>query len=104
MTGGVHEEQGVYEYVDSQSETVQQGHPQGLGQLFGIMMRKARQNSCVSMEVMALLAGMSTEEWLAVESGAVPDPALLKPIAAALGVAPAQMGTMVQMCRGAWES
>ena len=56
------------------------------------------------MEVMALLAGMSTEEWLAVESGAVPDPALLKPIAAALGVAPAQMGTMVQMCRGAWES
>ena len=72
------------------------------GQLFGIMMRKARLNSCVSMEVIALLAGMSAEEWLAIEAGAVPDPALLKPMAAALGMAPEQMGTAVQMCRGAW--
>ena len=54
------------------------------------------------MEVIALLAGMSTAEWLAVESGQVPDPALLKPMAAALGMGPKQMGTMVQMCRGAW--
>ena len=74
------------------------------GQLFGIFMRKARQNSCVPMEVIALLAGMSTAEWLAVESGDVPDPALLKPMAAALGLGPEQMGTMVQMCRGAWEN
>ena len=72
------------------------------GQLFGIFMRKARQNSCVPVEVIALLAGMSTAEWLAVESGQVPDPALLKPMAAALGLEPEQMGTMVQMCRGAW--
>ena len=74
------------------------------GQLFGIFMRKARQNSCVPMEVIALLSGMSTEEWLAVESGDVPDPALLKPMAAALGMAPEQMGAVVQMCRGAWEN
>ena len=74
------------------------------GQLFGIFMRKARQNSCVPMEVIALLAGMSTSEWLAVESGQVPDPALLKPMAAALGLEPEQMGTMVQMCRGAWNN
>ena len=72
------------------------------GQLFGILMRKARQNSCVPMEVIALLAGMSAEEWLAVESGNVPDPALLKRMTAALGIEPEQMGTMVQMCRGAW--
>ena len=74
------------------------------GQLFGIFMRKARQNSCVRLEVIALLAGMSTAEWLAVESGNVPDPELLKPMTAALGMSPEQMGTMVRMCRGAWES
>ncbi len=71
------------------------------GQLFGIIMRRARQNSCVPLEVIALLSGMSTEEWLAVESGDVPDPAFLKPMTAALGIGPEQMGTMVQMCRGA---
>jgi len=74
------------------------------GQLFGIFMRKARQNSCVPMEVIALLAGMSAAEWLAVESGQVPDPALLKPMTAALGISSEQMWTMVQMCRGAWEN
>jgi hypothetical protein len=72
------------------------------GQLFGIMMRKARQNSCLPLEAVALLSGMSTEEWLAVESGEVPDPALLKPMTAALGMSPAQMGTVIQICRGAW--
>ncbi len=49
------------------------------------------------------LAGMSTAEWLAVEAGDVPDPAQLKAMAAALGMNPKQMGTVVQMCRGAWE-
>ena len=56
------------------------------------------------MEVIALLSGMSAEEWLAVESGDVPDPALLKPMTAALGIGPEQMGTMAQICRGAWTS
>ena len=74
------------------------------GQLFGIFVRKARQNSCVPMEVIALLAGMSTAEWLAVESGDVPDPAFLKPMAAALGIGPEQMETMIRMCRGAWNN
>jgi hypothetical protein len=74
------------------------------GQLFGIFMRRARQNSCVPLEVIAHLAGMSTAEWLAVESGNVPDPALLRSMTAALGIGPEQMGTMVRMCRGAWES
>jgi len=47
---------------------------------------------------------MSAAEWLAVESGQVPDPALLKPMTAALGISSEQMWTMVQMCRGAWEN
>ena len=73
------------------------------GQLFGIFMRKARQNSCLPLEAVAQLAGMSTAEWLAVESGDVPDPAQLSVMAAALGIGPDQMGTVVQICRGAWE-
>ena len=73
------------------------------GQLFGIFMRKARQNSCLPLEAIALLAGMSTAEWLAVESGQVPDPARLSSMAAALGMSPEQMGIVVQICRGAWE-
>ena len=73
------------------------------GQLFGIFMRKARQVSCLRLEVIALLAGMSTSEWLTVESGHVPDPAQLNSMAAALGMSPAQMRTVVQICRGAWE-
>jgi len=72
------------------------------GQLFGIFMRKARQNSCLPLEAIAPLAGMSTAEWLAVESGQVPDPELLKPMAAALGMESEQMGNVAQMCRGAW--
>jgi len=71
-------------------------------QLFGIFMRKARQNSCLPLEAIALLAGMSSSEWLAVESGDVPDPAQLKFMAAALGMNPEQMGTVVQICRDAW--
>ena len=73
------------------------------GQLFGILMRKARQNSCLRLEVIALLAGMGVPEWLDIELGHVPDPAQLNSMAAALGMSPAQMGTVVQICRSAWE-
>ena len=73
------------------------------GQLFGIFMRKARMNSCLPLEAIALLAGMSTSEWLAIESGQVPDPAQLNSMAAALGMSLEQMGGAVRICRGAWE-
>ena len=74
------------------------------GQLFGIFMRKARQNSCLPLEATALLAGMSTSEWLEIEAGQVPDPAQLELMAAALGMEPEQMGVAVRICRGAWEN
>ena len=73
------------------------------GQLFGIFMRKARQNSCLPLEAIALLAGMGTSEWLAIESGQVPDPAQLDSVAAALGMDLEKMGVAVRICRGAWE-
>jgi len=74
------------------------------GQLFGIFMRKARMNSCLPLEAIALLAGMSTSEWLAIEAGDVPDPAQLDSMAAALGMNPGQMGVAVRICRDAWEN
>ena len=74
-----------------------------LGQLFGIFMRKARQNSCLPLEAVACLAGMVTSEWLAIESGQVPDPAQLESMAAALGMSPEQMGVAVRICRDAWD-
>ncbi len=73
------------------------------GQLFGIFMRKARQNGYLPLEATACLAGMSTAEWLAMEAGQVPDPAQLDLIAAVLGMSPQQMGVAVRICRGAWE-
>ncbi|HEY1159931.1 MAG TPA: helix-turn-helix transcriptional regulator [Terracidiphilus sp.] len=74
-----------------------------LGQLFGIFMRKARQNSCLPLEAIALLAGMGASEWLAIESGQVPDPAQLDSMAAALGMSPEQMGAAVRICKDAWD-
>jgi len=73
------------------------------GQLFGIFMRKAREKSCLPLEATAFLAGMSTSEWLAIESGQVPDPAQLDRMAAALGMSLEQMGGAVRICRGAWK-
>ena len=73
------------------------------GQLFGIFMRKARMNSCLPLEAISLLARMSTEEWLDIEAGDIPDPAQLELIAAVLGMSPEQMGVAVRICRGAWE-
>jgi hypothetical protein len=74
------------------------------GQLFGIFMRKAREKSCLPLEATALLAGMSTSEWLAIEAGDIPDPAQLDCMSAALGMNPGQMGVAVRICRDAWEN
>ena len=73
------------------------------GQLFGIFMRKARQNGYLPLEATACLAGLSTAEWQAMEAGDVPDPGKLDLIAAVLGMSPEQMGVAVRICRGAWE-
>jgi transcriptional regulator with XRE-family HTH domain len=73
-----------------------------VGQLFGIFMRKARENSVLPMEAIANLAGMGAEQWLAMEGGRVPDPSQLELIAAVLGLSWEQMANMVLICRGAW--
>ena len=71
------------------------------GQLLGIFVRKAREKSCLLLEATAFLAGMRTSEWLAIESGHVPDPAQLDCMSAALGMNPGRMGVAVRICRSA---
>ena len=73
------------------------------GRLFGTFMKDAREKSCLPLEATASLAGMSASEWLAIESGQVPDPGQLNLMAAALGMSLEQMGVVVLICRGAWE-
>ena len=72
------------------------------GQLFGIFMRRARENSVLPLEAAARLAGMRVEEWLAIEAGRVPDPAQLDLMTAVLGLSPEEMGVAVRICEGAW--
>jgi len=72
-------------------------------QLFGIVVRKARENSVLSLEAIANLAGMDTQQWLAMEAGEVPDPSRLELMAAVLNLNPEQMAKTVLICRAAWE-
>lgn len=72
------------------------------GQLFGIFMRKARESSVLPLAVVARLAGMEVEKWLAIEAGHVPEPEQLDLIAAVLGMSPEEMEVAVQICRDAW--
>jgi transcriptional regulator with XRE-family HTH domain len=75
-----------------------------MGQLFGLIVRKARKNSILPLEAIANRASMGADEWLAIEAGEVPDPSQLALIAAVLGLRPDRMATIVQICQGAWTS
>jgi hypothetical protein len=72
-------------------------------QLFGIFMRKAREAGLFPLDGVARLAGMTTEEWLAMENGQVPVPAQLDLIGGVLGLNPEQMAGAVRICRDAWD-
>lgn len=72
--------------------------------MFGGFVRWHRESSGRSVEQTALLAGMESSEWAAIEAGHVPtDLALLRPMAAALEVRYDDLAGMAILCRGAWE-
>ena len=64
------------------------------GRLFGHCVGKTREAAGRSVEETAHLAGMETSEWAAVESGFVPDPAKLRPMADALEIGYDQIATV----------
>lgn len=74
------------------------------GRLFGQCVGKTRQAAGRSVAEAALLAGMESSEWAAVEAGYVPDPAQLRPMADALGLGYDKIATMAVLCRDAWEA
>jgi len=65
-------------------------------------MRRAREASIVPLDGAACLAGMTTEQWLFMEAGRVPDPTQLDLIAAVLGLTPEQADKAVRIYRLAW--
>ncbi len=72
-------------------------------QLFGIFMRKAREACLFPLDGVARLAGMTTQEWLAMEAGQVPDPSQLDLIGASARAYPGADGLAVRICRDAWD-
>jgi hypothetical protein len=72
-------------------------------QVFGIFIRKAREESLLPLAAIASLACMRVPEWLAMEAGDVPDPAELNYIAAVLGLSPEKRAVAARLCSGAWK-
>ncbi len=72
------------------------------GKLFGIVIRRAREASIFPLDGVARLAGMTTQEWLTMEAGHLPDPRQLDLIAGVLGLTPEQTEKAVRIHRLAW--
>ncbi len=72
------------------------------GRLFGIIIRRAREASIFPLDGVARLAGMTSEEWLVMEAGRIPDPTKVDLIAGVLGLTPEQTEKAVRIHRLAW--
>lgn len=64
--------------------------------------RRAREASIFPLDGVARLAGMTSEEWLVMEAGRIPDPAQVDLIAGVLGLTPEQTEKAVRIHRLAW--
>jgi hypothetical protein len=73
------------------------------GRLFGQCVGKTREAAGRSVEETAHLAGMETSQWAAIESGFVPDPAKLRPMADALEIGYHKIALLAVLCREGWE-
>jgi transcriptional regulator with XRE-family HTH domain len=74
------------------------------GRLFGGYIGTIRKNAGLSVEEAARLSGMEASEWMAVEEGTVPqDINRLRAMADAMQVSLDSIGTLVLVCRAAWE-
>ena len=77
---------------------------QSIGRLFGFGIQEMRQNSVLSIEEAARLAGIEVSEWAAIEDGYVPrETNRLRAMAGALEISYDQLFNLVLLCREAWE-
>ena len=75
------------------------------GRIFGLSIQSGRKKKAYSIEEAARLACMEPSAWLADEAGRVPETAAqLRSMARALNFSDAQLGTLVLLCRSAWEA
>ena len=73
-------------------------------QLFGSLLREAREERGRSVEEAAEAAGMSTSEWEAVEAGQVPETwEKVRRMADGLGIDRSWIVPLVLFCREAWD-
>jgi transcriptional regulator with XRE-family HTH domain len=72
--------------------------------MFGTFMASGREKAELSVEQAAVLTGMGSEQWSAMEAGAwLPETRQqFRSIAAALNIDWTTMVSIVMMCRGAW--
>ena len=77
---------------------------QSMARLFGFCVQEARKNASLSIEDAARLSGMEFSEWLAIESGNVPqDLNRLRAMAETMHVNFDRIASWVLVCRAAWE-
>ncbi len=75
-----------------------------MGRLFGHCISETRENAGLSIAEAARLSGMECSEWMAIEEGTVPqDITRLRAMADAMQVSFDKIGTLVLVCRAAWE-
>jgi transcriptional regulator with XRE-family HTH domain len=74
-----------------------------MGRLFGRCIRNAREKGGRTVEQAAWLAGMELSQWQAVETGYVPNPEQLRPMADALGISFEKFSSIVLICQEAWQ-
>ncbi len=75
-----------------------------MGRLFGHCISETRENAGLSIAEAARLSGMECSEWMAIEEGTVPqDITRLRAMADAMQISFDQIGTLVLVCRAAWE-
>jgi transcriptional regulator with XRE-family HTH domain len=72
------------------------------GRLFGHCVGKTREAAGHSVEEAARLSGMATSQWAAIESGFVPDPSKLRPMADALEIGYDKISMLAVLCRESW--
>jgi transcriptional regulator with XRE-family HTH domain len=77
---------------------------QSMGRLFGSCIQSTRKMAGLSLEEAARLSGMEISEWMAIEDGYVPqDVNRLRAMAETMQISFEQIGTLVLVCRAAWE-
>lgn len=71
--------------------------------LFGACIQSCCEKRGPSIEEAAVVAGMEAAPWASVEVAAVPNPAVLRSIAAGIGTTIDRIAPLIFICQDAWQ-